>query len=81
MKVRVRLFAAARQAAGSDAVEVDLPPGATVADLRGRLAEQLPQLSALLSHVLFAVGMQYAGDSTPLPAGAEVACIPPVSGG
>jgi molybdopterin synthase sulfur carrier subunit len=81
MNVRVRLFAAARQAAGRDAVEVDLPPGATIADLRGRLAEEFPQLSAILPHVLFAVNTEYAGDSTPIPAGAEIACIPPVSGG
>ena len=81
MNVRVRLFAAARQAVGRDAVEMDLPPGATIADLRGRLAEEFPQLSALVPHVLFAIDAEYAGDSTSIPAGAEVACIPPVSGG
>jgi molybdopterin converting factor small subunit len=81
MNVRVRLFAAARQALGRDAVELDLPPGTTIADLRGRLADEFPQLSALAPHMLFAIDAEYAGDATPIPAGVEVACIPPVSGG
>jgi molybdopterin converting factor small subunit len=38
-------------------------------------------LSTLLPHVLFAINAEYAGDATPIPAGAEIACIPPVSGG
>lgn len=81
MNVRVRLFAATRQAVGCDAVELELPAATTIADLRGRLAERFPQLSPLLPHVLFAVNAEYAGDSTPIPTGAEIACIPPVSGG
>jgi molybdopterin converting factor subunit 1 len=81
MNVRVRLFAAARQAAGRDAVELELPTAATIADLRRSLAERFQPLSTLLPHVLFAINAEYAGDATPIPAGAEIACIPPVSGG
>lgn len=81
MNVRVRLFAIARQAAGCDTVEVALPDGATVGRLREELARQVPQLSGLLPHVTFAVGEEYAGDRTVLAEDAEVACIPPVSGG
>ena len=40
MKVRVRLFAAARQAAGCETVELELPRGGTVGQLRRRLAGQ-----------------------------------------
>ena len=81
MNLRVQLFAAARQAAGRDVLEVELPPGATIAQLRSRLAAECPALSSLAGLVLFAVNAEYARDTDVIPAGAEVACIPPVSGG
>jgi molybdopterin converting factor small subunit len=81
VRLRVRLFALARQSAGCDSVEVELPPGTTIAGLRSQLAAQLPESSAFLSHCLFAVDAQYAGDNCVLSPGADVACIPPVSGG
>ena len=81
MKVRVRLFAAARTTAGGNALDVDLPEGATVADLRRRLGEQVPALGGVLTLALFAVNAEYARDDAAIPSGAEVACIPPVSGG
>ncbi len=81
MNVRVRLFAAARQAAGCETVELDLPQGATIGELRRRLAGQLPQMSGLVGQVMFAVDAEYARDSDEIAPGADVACIPPVSGG
>ena len=81
MKVRVRLFAVARQVAGRDSVELDLPEGATIAQLREQLGAQVPQLSGIVAQMMFAVDVQYANDQTRIPPGADVACIPPVSGG
>ena len=81
MLIRVKLFAAAKQRAGRDAVEVELPAGAMVADLRRMLGQAVPELSELLRNVMFAVGTDYAGDLTVLAPDADVACIPPVSGG
>ena len=81
MNVPVRLFAAARQATGRDRLEVELPKGATVGQLRRRLAREVPQLSDLLPRVMFAIDAEYALDTAVIPPHAEVACIPPVSGG
>jgi len=81
VNVRVRLFAAARQAAGQETVEVVLPDGATVAALREQLAARVPPLSAMLPRMLIAINAQYATESTAVPANSDVACIPPVSGG
>lgn len=81
MKVRVRLFAMARQAAGREWIELETAEGATIGQLRGQLGAQVPQLSGLLGHMMFALGTRYAADETVIPRGAEVACIPPVSGG
>ncbi len=81
MIVRVKLFAAAKQFARRDVAEVELAEGATVGDLRLRLAEAIPEMADLLHHVLFAIDSEYAGDSVKIPVEADVACIPPVSGG
>jgi molybdopterin synthase sulfur carrier subunit len=81
MLIRVKLFALARQLAGRETIDVELPEGSTVADLRKRLAADVPQLAGLMKHLTFAVGTDYAADHAKIPAGADVACIPPVSGG
>jgi sulfur-carrier protein len=81
VKVRVQLFAIARQWAEASVVELEVPPDATVADIRQALLTRLPQLAQFGSQLRFAVNADYADDSMPLPAAAEVACIPPVSGG
>lgn len=81
MRVRVKLFAIARDRAGTSEVEVELPADASVGQLRTAVAEQHPPLADLLPHVRFAINSDYAADSQPIPAAAEVAIIPPVSGG
>lgn len=77
----VKLFARARDLAGSDAVSVRLSGTATVAELRKELCAACPVLTQLSGTLLVAVNAKYAGDATPLLAGDEVACFPPVSGG
>jgi molybdopterin converting factor subunit 1 len=79
--VRVRLFARARDLAGVDTMTVTLPAGATVAELRRRLAEQQPRLTELLGRSALAINEEFAEESATVPAGAEVALLPPVSGG
>ena len=59
----VRLFARARDLAGADFVIVDLPEGATVAEVRRRLAERVPALGALLARCAVAVDEEFAADS------------------
>ena len=79
--IHVRLFARARDLVGREKVTLSLPPGATVGDLRRRLAAAYPVLEPLLPHSALAVHQEYAEDALPLPAKAEVALLPPVSGG
>lgn len=81
MKVSVKLFALARDRAGTDKLDIELPDEASVQQLRGALAASVPTLADLLPHVRFAVNSEYAADSQLIPAAAEVALIPPVSGG
>ncbi len=79
--VRVRLFAVARAVAGAEAVEIALEDNATVADLRTALLVHLPALAPMGSLLRFAINNDYAADNAPIPDLAEIACIPPVSGG
>jgi molybdopterin converting factor subunit 1 len=81
MIVRVRLFARAKDLAGTDAVAIDLSPGSTVGELRRRLASEYPALAGLLPRCAVAVADEFAEDSLTLPPSAEVALLPPVSGG
>jgi MoaE-MoaD fusion protein len=81
MKVRVKLFAIARQRVGCDSIEIEMSNAATVRQLRGALVEQYPPLAEVVPHVRFAINSEYAADAALIPASAEIAIIPPVSGG
>jgi molybdopterin converting factor subunit 1 len=81
MNVRVMLFAVARERAGAGEISVELPAAATVRQLRGAIAEQFPRLADVLTHARIAVANEYANDNSTIPAAAEIALIPPVSGG
>ena len=81
MIVRLKLFAIAKQLADCESIELDLPEGGTVSDLRSRLIEQLPGLAGMADQLMFAINEQYATDGSLIPESADVACIPPVSGG
>ena len=82
MNVRVRLFAILRERAGRDAVQVELPDGATVADALRELA-RLPGLEEPIARmpVRMAVNREYADAGTRLGPEDELALIPPISGG
>ena len=81
MKVSVRLFAVARQRAGRPEVTLELPDPVTVGALRRALAADFPELAPLVPNLMIAVAAEYATDEATIPPGAEVAAIPPVSGG
>lgn len=76
MRIRVRLFAQLRERAGRDAVELDLPDGARVADALAALSDVAGGLP-----VVMAVNREYAAADHELAAGDELALVPPVSGG
>lgn len=81
IKVRVLYFALARDLVGQAAEELSLTEGTTVAALRRQLSEAHPAAAAIIARSMLAVAEEYAPDDLPLLADAEVAVIPPVSGG
>ncbi|MDP8943331.1 MAG: molybdenum cofactor biosynthesis protein MoaE [Actinomycetota bacterium] len=82
MRIRVRLFAVLRERAGREAIELEVPDGATVADVTDALAgrDGLGELLGRLT-VVMAVNREYAPLGRRLSAGDELALVPPVSGG
>ena len=81
MIVRVKLFALAAQLAAAEEVDVQLEADGSIGDLRRAIADKCPALERIMPHLMFAINSEYAADSTQIPLSAEIACIPPVSGG
>jgi molybdopterin synthase catalytic subunit len=81
MKVSLHAFAAVREAIGARDVCIELDDGATLSDLKLRLASAYPKLEPMLPTIAFAIDDEYVPFEERLHDGAEVALIPPVSGG
>lgn len=81
MIVNLLLFAAAKEIAGTQQLEVSLEEPCTVARLKLALVAECPELAPLAARSAFSVDHAYATDETVIGSGAEVAMIPPVSGG
>jgi molybdopterin converting factor small subunit len=80
-KVVVRLYAGARDALGKEEVLAQIALEGTVADLRRHLEDAYPSASGLLEASRVAVDREFAAEDDVIPERAEVAIIPPVSGG
>ena len=77
--IRVRLFAALREAAGASEVEATgKTVGELVDDLSARYGERFASVAAVAS---FVVNGERADRGAPVAEGDEVALLPPVSGG
>jgi molybdopterin converting factor subunit 1 len=81
IRVRVRFFAAPREALGTNELEMDVPPGTTVGRLVEMLLEQHPVLLPFTRFLNVAVNRAYVSMQTVLHDGDDVACLPPVGGG
>lgn len=80
MTVTVLLFASYADSLGARSMRVDVPSGATVADVLQRV-RALPGADGLPAEPLMAVNERYARGARVLEAEDEVAIIPPVAGG
>jgi molybdopterin synthase catalytic subunit len=79
MQVRVLPFGVLKESLGSDPFALDLPGGATVADLLARLGVQAPVVESL--GIAVSVNAEYAERMQVLSENDEVGLLPPVSGG
>lgn len=79
--VTVLLFASVAERAGARSVSLPWQDGDTVGDIRDRLVERYPALTASVPTLMYAVDEVYARATDPVRPGATIALIPPVSGG
>jgi len=79
MQVRILPFGILKESLGSHPFALDLPGGATVADLLARLGVQAPAVESL--RIAVSVNAEYADRTRVLSENDEVGLLPPVSGG
>lgn len=81
MRVKVRLFAAARELAKNSMLEIELAEGSRVSELTAELALRMPSLHPLIPKMRVAISEEFVGPDDIIPENADVALIPPVAGG
>lgn len=81
MQIRVRYFAVLREITGQIDETFNLDEGSDIARLLDLVEQRYPALHGLTGRLAVALHHAYATPQTPLFPGAEVALIPPVSGG
>jgi molybdopterin converting factor subunit 1 len=81
ISISIRLYAGLRDLVGARDLQMELPEGATIDQLRTRLGEEHPAVLGLLPTLVCAVDEEYVVPEHVLRDGDHVALIPPVSGG
>ena len=81
LKVQVVFFGSLSESVQADPLAVEAVDGETVGALRQRLCRDFEMAAPVLSSAMVAIDTEYGSDDTVLKDGAEVAFLPPVSGG
>ena len=80
-EITIMFFATFRDKVGSMKATIEIAEGTTIGEFRELLPQHFPALAGGLDAALVAINKEYAFDEEIIPAGAELAVFPPVSGG
>lgn len=80
-RFEILMFAAARELSGTDVLAIDMESPAAAASILSRIGEIVPAIEPMLPACRLAVDQAFVGGDLMIDAGAEIALIPPVSGG
>ncbi|MBM3145879.1 MAG: MoaD/ThiS family protein [Chloroflexi bacterium] len=80
-EITVLFFATMRDRIGERGITLEVPEESRVRDLKRILAERYPGAAEAIGITLVSINREYAFDEDLIPAGAEVAMFPQVSGG
>jgi MoaE-MoaD fusion protein len=80
-RVNVLFFATLRDRTGERQSVLELSPNANVADFKKLITGMYPSLEPVIESTLISINKEFAFDQDLIPAGAEIALFPPVSGG
>jgi MoaE-MoaD fusion protein len=81
MQIRVLFFGILKDLSGKSSDSISLPENATLGDVLSHYEEIIPRLKDTKPSLAMSVNQEYAGVTTKLRPGDEVALLPPVSGG
>lgn len=81
MNVSVRFYSYFKDLTGCEQTAVQLPDGATIAELKTQLHSRFPRLVEMERSTLIAVGMEYQNAEHQLTDNDQVSFFPPVQGG
>jgi molybdopterin converting factor subunit 1 len=81
MKLKILLFAAARQRIGAGSIELEIALPATVSELGSALLQRHPELEGLIATSRWAIDQTFVDRDAVVQGNEEIALIPPVSGG
>ena len=79
--VQVLFFATIRSIIGQKKMEIELPEGSTVRDLKARITEIYPHADQAIDSMLTSVNRIFSDEDTYLIDQAEIAFFPHISGG
>lgn len=79
--ITVHFYAGLRELAKTSSMEFEWLPGLSAGKLRRTIAQRVTGISSLLERSSLAINDQIVTDEHQIPQGAEVALLPPVSGG
>ena len=81
-RISIIFFANLKEKAGAGRLEVDVPEGCTVGDLKLLLKKQVPQIGPQLANVVVLINKHNIYlDEDVIPVNAEVTFLPPIAGG
>jgi MoaD family protein len=81
IKVKVLFFATIRDIVGEKEIEVELPEGSQIRDLKAVLTARYPQAEEAVGSMLTSVNHVFSDGETELKDQAKVAFFPHISGG
>ena len=80
MQIDILAFGITKDILGKTLVNIEIPEGSSVQQLKEKLIASYPKMQELTS-LLIAVNEEYGDEKQIIQAGDEIALIPPVSGG
>jgi molybdopterin converting factor subunit 1 len=79
--IDVLLFATLRERIGERKIQIEIPRGSSIWDLKQQIAELYPSIAESLRVAIVSVNHEFAQETDLVPEHAEIAIFPPVSGG
>ncbi len=79
--IHILFFASLRDTIGTRSLEMDVAAGTSVSALIASLVNAYPPLERMKDSLQVAINHEYATGEQTIPENAEIAFIPPVSGG